>query len=85
MIFPSDSSRFVASPGVLSGVLSRSLPGPPHADGKAGNYHPLPDPLRLPVREAMEIFSHYSDYDGVNELRSALYRRDWTALKAIFG
>jgi 8-oxo-dGTP pyrophosphatase MutT (NUDIX family) len=43
------------------------------------------EPRWLPVREAMELFSRYADYDGVNELRSALYRRDWTALKAIFG
>ena len=37
-------------------------------------------PKWLPLTDAMDIFSHHADYDGVDEERRGSYLREYTAL-----
>ena len=37
----------------------------------------------LPVEEALEIFSHYAEFEAVDEEKSGLYLREMTALYAL--
>ena len=41
------------------------------------------EPRWLPISEIKDIFSKHNSYKGVDELRSGMYLREYTALSAL--
>ena len=41
------------------------------------------EPRWVPIDRALEIFSRHADYAATDEMRRGLYRREYTALKAL--
>ena len=41
------------------------------------------EPRRLPLEEAREVFSRFSEWEGIDDMKRGAYLREFTALKAL--